>query len=1114
MLAATICELTEPLTRVVGTTILLLNAIDLTLQGSANVPNDSKRILHEEPGTDLLLHAPVSMHTQGTWRHYTVLNGLAHNVVWCINTDAEGFLWVGMEGGGICRFDGAQFIGTTLLQGLAGNNVKAIHRDPDGTLWVGTWGTGLSCCEQGRITNFSTANGLPGDKVWAIHRDSQERLWLGTDAGVCLVEDDRFTLIEDDIGVGPDALSISEAPDGTLCFGRGSLIGGTALSIFDGERLRNIPVVDASRTKSVMAVCAESSGSVWLGTGEIASSPGKGHILYYDGERLRDVGAEHGLGGVNVRSITPGADGHLWFSTWRGAFLFDGQSFHHVGTSDGLPSDHVNAVHIARDHSLWFGTGNMAGQRRGGLSRYEPGALRRWRPQPDIRGLRVRCRHEDADGTLWLGTSKGLMCLRPDHPLRLIEDQDTWDVRRAQDGSLWLTTWGGGIVRYSHDQLEAAVNGEIVPDVLRTDHKRDGIHPRTACIHEDSDGTLWFGTLSGLVRYRDGRFAQMDWLQPWHSRYVDCVYRDSGGTLWVASLNGLYRKDVGEARLLTKEDGFPFHFVECIYEDADGTLWFGTYGGGVVSYDGSQFTTFTTEDGLPSNYILCITRDSQQKLWVGTDGAGFAAYDGLSWSAIDTRDGLSGDQATCVFEREGVLWFGTDDGLTLYHRHSAGPICRVVGVTSGEFCTELGKLSDFAEGSRLTFEYTSIDFRTHPDKRLYRYKLEGHEADWQPPTHTTHADYADLPAGEYSFHVQAIDRDLNYSEVAQVTAHVDPDPRDLQIASLQTEIEHLQQEVGRKYQFASIVGRSAPIKEIFRLMEKAIESPFPVLISGETGTGKELIAKAIHHNGLRKHRPLTAINCGAIPRDLVASTLFGHSRGAFTGAQGEKPGLFESSSGGTVLLDEIGEMPEDAQIHLLRVLQERQVVRLGEVKPREVDVRIIAITNRDLRQEVRAGKFREDLYYRLNVFPIHAPSLRERPEDTPLLMSHFLGKACQQTGKEIDGFAPEVQAMLQQYHWPGNIRELENEISRAVAFVEEGLRLQPHHFSPQIARGESLLREVQADSLGLREAVELFQRRLVEEALHDADGNHSEAARRLGMHRPNLIRLMKRLGIG
>jgi two-component system response regulator HydG len=324
-----------------------------------------------------------------------------------------------------------------------------------------------------------------------------------------------------------------------------------------------------------------------------------------------------------------------------------------------------------------------------------------------------------------------------------------------------------------------------------------------------------------------------------------------------------------------------------------------------------------------------------------------------------------------------------------------------------------------------------------------------------------------------------------------------------------TELSYLRREVEHKYHFESIIGHSTGIRQMRALMERAVDSGLTVLITGETGTGKELVAKAIHFNSPRKAHPLLDRNCGAIPRELLASDLFGHGKGAFTGAQEDKAGLFEAASGGTVLLDEISEMPRDAQIHLLRVLEERKVRRLGENVTRDVDVRIIAMTNRDLAEEVKADRFREDLYYRLSVFPIHIPPLRERIEDIPLLAEHFL----QEIDRELSGFAPGVSEILQSYPWPGNVRELRNVVQRAAALVEEGKQIQVYHFPSQITRGESLIQDIISDATSYKESVDNFRRRLIAQVLKECNGNRHEAARRLNMARPNLIATMKRLGI-
>ena len=252
----------------------------------------------------------------------------------------------------------------------------------------------------------------------------------------------------------------------------------------------------------------------------------------------------------------------------------------------------------------------------------------------------------------------------------------------------------------------------------------------------------------------------------------------------------------------------------------------------------------------------------------------------------------------------------------------------------------------------------------------------------------------------------------------------------------QAENSLLRQEIQRKYAFDQIIGQSPAMEKVFYLMEKAIESPVSVLIQGETGTGKELVARSIHYNGPRKEKSFVAQNCAALPEGLLESELFGHKKGAFTGAVADKKGLFEIAHKGTIFLDEIGDTPLPLQVRLLRVLQEGEIRRLGEGVPLKVDVRVIAATHRDLKAEMEAGRFREDLYYRILIFPIPLPPLRERKGDIPLLTEHFLRKYSQRLGKECR-ISPECLAFLDTYTFPGNVRELENEIARAMTLAPD-----------------------------------------------------------------------------
>jgi DNA-binding NtrC family response regulator len=322
-----------------------------------------------------------------------------------------------------------------------------------------------------------------------------------------------------------------------------------------------------------------------------------------------------------------------------------------------------------------------------------------------------------------------------------------------------------------------------------------------------------------------------------------------------------------------------------------------------------------------------------------------------------------------------------------------------------------------------------------------------------------------------------------------------------------------------------LVGKSAPIQQVYQIIDKVADTPSTVLITGESGTGKELIAKALHENSGRREGPFIKINCAAIPKTLMESELFGYEKGAFTGAVGSKPGRFELADKGTLFLDEIGEIPVEMQVKLLRVLQESEFERVGGIKTIKVDVRLIAATNRDLQKECAAGNFREDLYYRLNVVPIHIPPLRERREDIPLLVDHFIAKFNDRLKKAIEGVDAEALDRLVGHHWPGNIRELENVLERTILFCEgpcihagnlpAEIGATPPSGPVAVALPEE--RSVPSGDASLKDIVraetERVERELIVRALEETSGNVTQAARRLKISRKSLQNKMKEFGL-
>src|ERR1051326_2617086 len=332
----------------------------------------------------------------------------------------------------------------------------------------------------------------------------------------------------------------------------------------------------------------------------------------------------------------------------------------------------------------------------------------------------------------------------------------------------------------------------------------------------------------------------------------------------------------------------------------------------------------------------------------------------------------------------------------------------------------------------------------------------------------------------------------------------------LEMRALRDENRKLKEELGRRYEFDNIIGRSEPMQEIFAAIERVAPTRATVLLAGESGVGKDLIARAIHFHSPRRDRPFVKINCTALPENLMESELFGYEKGAFTGANTTKPGKFEQADTGTVFLDEIGDVPGSIQVKLLRVLQEREFERLGSNQTRHIDVRVIAATNQDLRAALEQGTFREDLYYRLNVVPINIIPLRERMPDIPFLAEHFLGKYAEEAGNRITGITPAAMSKLASYHWPGNVRELENVIERSVVMCT-GDRLDAADIKldnaprPRGAGGDF--------SLPPGMTLDQYEQELIREALKRADGNKSQAARALGLTRNALRYRLTQMGL-
>ncbi|HWB58298.1 MAG TPA: sigma-54 dependent transcriptional regulator [Chthoniobacteraceae bacterium] len=336
--------------------------------------------------------------------------------------------------------------------------------------------------------------------------------------------------------------------------------------------------------------------------------------------------------------------------------------------------------------------------------------------------------------------------------------------------------------------------------------------------------------------------------------------------------------------------------------------------------------------------------------------------------------------------------------------------------------------------------------------------------------------------------------------------------RALDFQSAVRENVYLKKELKERYRFENIIGTSEKMQDIYNLIAKIADTDSTILIQGESGTGKELVARALHFNSARQHQPFVAINCSALPENLLESELFGHKKGAFTGAVQDKVGLFEEAQMGTIFLDEINSMAQALQTKLLRVLQERQIRRVGDTKSVPINVRVLAATNEALHDKIKEGGFREDLYYRLAVIPLEMPALRERIEDIPLLVNHFLQKNAAQTGAEPKKIDPKSLEILARYRWPGNVRELENAIERACALCDEGVIL-TSDLPPHVVRQANNPPEDDGSGMPVGQTLDEFigaqEKRYIEETIKHNGGSRDKAAKMLGISMATLYRKLE-----
>ncbi len=973
-------------------------------------------------------------------------DGLPDMKVECVYEDSRGVLWVGTHNRGLVRYDGDDFQAFTTREGLSGDGVYSIIEDESGTLWIAT-DRGLSTFDQENFHNVDV--GVDCGFLWGVDRDAKGNLWFGLQRrpglppAVCRVTENDCNIVvvdETDEASGTSIHCIRTNPEGNVWVGGQS---GLYESEFDG---RFSPL--------------KQEWDVYV-VGDILPTGSKGMLVAaYNGLwRLGDGAAEHLLaesdsGPVSLAHVD---DDVFMVCTYDGRLLRvlgdEVQLIHH------LNSVHTGGFVFDSEGRLWIGTYGL------GLYCYDETRLQITRMDSVSPSASVTCLNTDSHGELVLGTRQGVFALGDAgfSALRKSETLSNAEITGVlfdSSDQLWLGTRNGWI----YSRIQGTLNQhELDPAFLG--YSIDALV-------EDNHGRIWYGSRSGqgFGCIADGK---SEFFPPGgnanYPSWVRAIARDRLGGMWLGSASpgdwdGISRYREGEFEQI---NGFSGAAILSLMEDRDGRMWVGT-NEGLTCIDEDYLMTFTQSDGLSCEIVTSIFQARNGVLWIGTDGGGISCYDGQVFQAWRVPHDPACNVIHDIAEgRDGVIWFASEGGLIRYEAGQTKPTVDVVEVIADIAYPVPSEVQFPTTVGRMTLRFRGVSSCDRAEHLVYRYQLHGYENDWQQ-TKSGQVEYYKLQPGEYVFYVQAVDRDLNYSKRAEVQVVVTEDPR----------IEALNDALRAEGANGEFIGNSTALSEVKRQIREVAWTDLTVLVLGETGTGKGLAARAIHDSSERNEQPFIHVNCGALQHGLVDSELFGHERGAFTGAITRKLGKFELADKGTIFLDEIGDLPLESQTRLLRVLQDRCIERVGGTQTLSIDVRVIAATNRDLVGAVRGEKYRADLYYRLNVFPIRIPALRERQEDTPQLAGHFVKRFAAHLNQTAPRISDAAMQMLMSYSWPGNVRELEHVVQRAVILAKEQ-QIEPVHIGigppATIVQSEDL-----AEFLPLREHEKRYLAKVLE----------------------------------
>ena len=950
---------------------------------------------------------------------YTVFDGLAGMHVEDIYQDRQGFLWIATADGGVSRFDSARFDTFGLKDGLPNLTVMAIAEDADGRLLFGTFGGGIAAYDGRGFQVYTTEHGLPSNEIVGLQAQPDGSILALTGAGVAWFAEGRCIRSITDVGGQPLGRVYDMATDagGTTWL---ATVSRGILSL-DGRCIG----LDEGAGQWPWKFAQDPSGHLWItfhytGRGVLIGryDPQDQHLAFINVGMGDEGVVQHG-----TRHVRADERGWLWL-THCGVMVHDGEEWQSFSAS--LPDIDFSGTRLTyedREGNIWIGLWG------GGLIFCDPTSIRRYTEADGLPDREIRCLGEDREGQMWIGTMRGMACMEEGRIRPLGTGEIVSAIVVDGLGQVWSGGNAGKVYKWEGQTPQViAVSKETHPEEI-------------SGLCEDGQGRIWVGTSESRFGWIEGnRFIPLECDTVLHDQdgvWVGALLQDQDGVFWLGSYGivpALWCYEDGRFRLADMAEAESIAYVYVLWEYQN-TLWVGTAKGlFTLDLSSRQVHHFTAEQfGLSANGILALTADSQGNIWMGTSGGGALRYDGQTFQSIRLGPSALENKVEAVLcDRRGRLWFGTRAGLVAYQPGHTPPRLVIREVMAGTLLDAPEAVSCPESTPEIRIHFQGISFRTGTGQMRYSHRLLGHgpTEQWSAFTVVDTVAYSSLTVGEYCFEVRTMDRDGLLSEVASVEIRVLPDAKTERIHALESVLRATDHVVH---------SQSWAMRQVMEQTVRVAETAMTVLVLGETGTGKGLLAQTIHETSTRRKRPFIQVNCGALPAGLVESELFGHEKGAFTGAASRQLGRFELADGGTLFLDEIGDLPLESQRVLLNILEESALTRVGGEQPVSVDVRVIAATNRDLRQAIQEGAFREDLFYRLSVFTLELPPLRQRQEDIPALAAHFAERYAQHLRRPVPTIDEGVVAHLQAYAWPGNVRELEHLINRAVLLCEDGV---------------------------------------------------------------------------